>query len=110
MTQLLKCYSMNRVSMSQEPFESQDYDCGEVIKLAEGSPMWNCLMTKPWLNCSEETREYFITCLKADHYFSGTIISRSRKQVELTYVPHGETGGPGPLRIIAISLDGMGRL
>ena len=96
--------------MSQEPFDAADYECGEIMKLVEGSPMWNCLMTQPWLNCSEETRNYFISCLKSEHYFSGTIVSHSRKQVELTFVPIGALGGPGPLRIIAISLDGVSRL
>ena len=101
---------MNRVSMSQTPFDAEDYDCGEIIKLVEGSPMWDSLMTKPWLNCSEETRNFYVTSLKSAHYFSGTIISYTRKQVELTYVPFGVAGGPGALKIIAISLDGVNQL
>ena len=93
--------------MSQTPFDAEDYDDGEIMKLVEGSPMWDCLMTQPWLNCSAETRNFYLTCLKADHYFSGTVVSRSRKQVELTFIPNGINSGPGPVQIIAISLDGM---
>ena len=96
--------------MSQLPFDSIDYDDGEIHRLVPGSPLWNALLTEPWLNCSPATREYFISRLQSCHRFSGTVLSKTRQQVELTYIPHGDPPmTSGPMELIAISLADLHR-
>ena len=94
--------------MSQLPFDSSDYEDGEIHRLIPGSPLWVALTTEPWLNCSPTTREYYIDRLHASHRFSGTVLSKSRQQVELTYIPHGDPPmTSGPMELISISLANM---
>ena len=96
--------------MSQLPFDSSDYEDGQVHPLVPGSPLWEALMSEPWLNCSKDTRDYYIARLYLDHKFSGTIISKSRQQIELTYVPFGDPPMTiGPMELISISLPNLHR-
>ena len=76
----------------------------------KGTPLWIALHEELWLNCSKETRDEYLAKMAAPTYFLGTIISMSRKQVELTVIPLNPlTNGPGNIDIIAISLDNMAR-
>lgn len=96
--------------MSQLPFDSHDFEDGEIKRLVPGSPLWVALVTEPWLNCSESTRNYYIARLNSSHRFSGTVLSRSRQQLELTYIPFGDPPMlTGPLELIAISLADLHR-
>ena len=101
---------MSGVSLSQQPFESQDYNDGEIYRLVPGSQLWVALTQEVWLNCSQEIRNYYVDRLLARHHFSGTIVSKTRQQVELTYIPLGDVPTqPGPVEIIAVSLANMHR-
>lgn len=101
---------MSKVSLSQLPFEAADFSDGEIYRLVPGSPLWEALISEVWVNCSEETRNYFVTRLQSSHHFSGTIVSKTRHQIELTFIPHGDVAmQPGPVEIIAISLLNMHR-
>ena len=96
--------------MSQQPFADGDYTDGEIKKLVKGSTLWTCLHTELWLNCSEKTRTETLAKITAPTYFVGTVVSLTRKQIELTIVPlNPSTNGPGPIDIIAISLENVSR-
>ena len=100
-----------KVSMSQQPLTDQDYTDGEIKKLVPGSAMWEALFTEDWLNCSLETKTYYLDRLSQKHYFSGCVISLVRGQVELTYVPlNPATNGPGEIKIISITLSDVQHL
>ena len=106
----LSVFRMSRVSMSQRPFGGSDYEDGEIHRWIPGSPLWLAPTTEPWLNCSPATRDYFVDRLHASHRFSGTVLSRVRQQVELTYIPHGDPPmTSGPMKLIAISLANLHR-
>ena len=96
--------------MSQAPFDSIDYNDGEIKRLVPGSLIWQALVSETWLNCSDEIRRYFVDRLQASHRFSGIVVSRTRRQIELTYIPHGDLpNSSGPLELIAISLQDFHR-
>ena len=98
------------ISMSQLPLSDHDYINGEIHKLIPGSPIWEALHGENWENCSAETRDYYLDRLTQEHYFSGTVVSLPRGQVELTYVPKNPvTGGPGEVKIISITLPQVQR-
>ena len=100
----------SRVTMSQASFGDNDYDYGEVEKLVVGSSLWHALHEELWLNCSNDTRSKYLAKLDSPNYFMGTVISKSRKQVELTVVSlNDRADGPGDMDIIAISLDNISR-
>ena len=102
--------SAARASMSQSSFGDDDYDYGEIKKLVVGTAVWHALHEELWLNCSESTRHEYLVKLNSPNYFVGTVVSHSRKQVELTVIPFNAQGdGPGDVDIIAISLDNVAR-
>ena len=97
-------------SMSQLPLSENDYTDGEIYKLQPGSPIWNALFQEDWLNCSVETKNYFLDRLNQPHHFSGTVVSVTRSQIELTYIPRNAvTGGSGNMEIISITLSDVTR-
>ena len=75
-----------RTSMSQSPLTSEDFHDGEIHPLIVGSVLWNALTTETWLNCSEATRDQILQAMLVPCNFVGTIISTSRRQVELTVI------------------------
>lgn len=98
------------MSMSQLPLSDDDYSDGEVYRLQPNGPIWRALFQENWLNCSIETKNYFLDRLRQPHHFSGTVISLPRSQIELTYVPINEiTGGGGDIQIISITLPNVSR-
>ena len=76
----------NRVSMSQSPLDSDDFDDGQIHPLITGTALWSAITSETWLNCSEETRQQMLQKMSVPSNFVGTIISKRRKQVELTVV------------------------
>ena len=98
------------MSMSQLPLSDNDYSDGEIYRLQPNSSIWRALFEEDWLNCSIETKNYFLDRLRQPHHFSGTVISLVRSQIELTYVPINEaTGGSGDIQIISITLPDVSR-
>ena len=77
---------VGRISMSQAPLDSEDFSDGQIHPLIAGSELWLAITTETWLNCSEATRQRILQAMLVPHNFVGTIISSSRRQVELTVV------------------------
>ena len=101
---------MNRASLSQQPFMDTDYSDGEIYPLRPNSVIWTALASEPWLNCSPATQNHFLALLQSPHYFAGTIVSASRRQVELTVIPFQEGSmNPGNVQVISISLGNFRR-
>ena len=101
---------MNRASLSQLPFVDGDYLDGEIYPLRPNSILWTALTSEPWLNCSPATQNQYLALLLSPHYFAGTIISGSRRQVELTIIPFQEASmTPGNVHVISISLGNFRR-
>ena len=91
--------------MSQSAFTDRDYSDGEIYPLQPGSALWHALTSETWINCSPSTRDYYVSLLLAPHYFSGTILSTSRHQVELTIIPFvNGSSDPGDVCAISVSL------
>ena len=100
----------NRFNLSQRPFSDGDYADGEIRPLEKGTPLWNALQSELWLNCSEETRQEYLNKLASPTYFVGTLVSKTRGQVELTIISLNSTNdGPGAISLLAISLDNVSR-
>ena len=76
----------NRVSMSQNPLESNEFEDGQIHPLRPGSALWLAITTETWLNCSEMTRQRILQDMLVPTNFVGTILSASRRQVELTVI------------------------
>ena len=101
---------MNRLSLSQEPFSDSDFSDGEIYRLVPGSIQWTALTTETWLNCSPDTRDHFVRLLLAPHYFAGTMLSLTRRQLELTVIPFAnESSEPGNIQVISITLNNFHR-
>lgn len=101
---------MRRVSLSQAQLSDSDYTDGELRPLTVGSLLQSCLMEETWLNCGPETQNFFQSLLRNPHYFSGTILSRTRQQVELTIITFDTNGtSPGATYVICVTLANFSR-
>ena len=99
-----------RPTLSQDPFTSEDFTDGEIHKLIPGSPIWQALHHEPWINCTAQTRQYYLDRLQQPHHFSGTVISVTRSQIELTYIPTNPlTGEAGDLEMVCITMSNVAR-
>ena len=101
---------MKRVSLSQTRLSDSEYTDGELHPLLAGSLLRSCLMEETWLNCGPETQNFFQNLLRNPHYFSGTILSQVRQQVELTVITYDTNGtSPGAIFVICVTLADFSR-
>ena len=74
-------------SLSKLPLGTNDYCDGEVYDLYDRDRQELCsaIMTELWLNVSPNFQQYWLSVIRSDLVrFVGTVVSRSRCQVEIT--------------------------
>ena len=97
-------------SMSLRALGDDEYDDGEVIPVSLESPVVQALINEPWLNMCDNRREYWLSELRSLRIrFAGTIISRVRRQVELTLIYKDRIGGHGHQISFCITLADFDR-
>ena len=74
-------------SLRTDPFGSDDYEDGEWYRLIRGSRLDVALRSESWVNHSERSRRNWIRLMNnVNATFVGTIISSSRRQLQLMVV------------------------
>ena len=101
---------MNRGSLSQGRLSNMEYTDGEIYPLVIGSDIWNALVGEIWMNCGPDTQTHFLSLLHSPHYFSGTVLSMVRQQIELTIISFAEDGiSAGRSHVICVTLPRFSR-
>ena len=82
-------------SMSKECLQDGDYEDGEIYKVMVGTPMWQAVFQEKWENFTIDEQQQMVARLRQPTYYLGTIVSRSRLQIEVTCITlNTTTGGP----------------
>ena len=90
-------------SLSTRRLRTGDYDDGELYDLhaEERVVLKQALLTEPWVNVSEDTRVHWLNLMHSSNTrFVGTVISRPRRQIEISVIfsrPHPVYGGMGSI-------------
>ena len=68
-------------------FGDGDYDDGEIYRLEPGTVLDQAIRNEQWLNYPDETRRKWLRLMNSSSVvFLGTVVSRPRRQIELTIV------------------------
>ena len=96
--------------MSIRPLGDSEYDDGEVYPITLTTPIGLALINDRWLNFSEERQAYWLSELSSPRIrFAGTVISRVRRQVELTIIYADQRGASGRQVSFCITLPDFDR-
>ena len=103
-------YTSSAQSMSTSELTDGEYENGELIAVSMTSPLTRAIMYEPWLNVSNSQRDIWLSELSSPWIkFAGTVLSRVRKQVELTLIYRDQYGETSHQRSICISLADFDR-
>ena len=74
-------------SMSLTPLEDDEYEDGEVYPINFNTGIGKAIAEEEWLNISDDHRNYWLAVMRSNRIrFVGTVLSKKRKQVEITIV------------------------
>lgn len=97
-------------SMSIRRLSDNQYDDGELYRLDLSNPLGQALLAERWLNMPLNHQTYWLSELYSPRIkFVGTVLSRVRKQVELTYIYHDRIGNTGHQVSFCVSLPNFSR-
>ena len=97
-------------SMSLQELTGNQYDDGEIYPLDITSPLGQALLLEQWLNLPSSHQAYWISEMYSPRVkFVGTVLSRVRQQVELTYVYRDSIGNTGHRVSFCVSLPDFSR-
>ena len=92
--------------MSTSELGDGEYENGELIPVSMTDPLVRAIMYEPWLNVPDGLRAHWLSEMSSPRIkFIGTVLSRVRKQVELTLIYRDQTGATSHQRSICISLS-----
>ena len=96
--------------MSKERLQDGDYEDGELNKVMVGTPMWHALFQEKWENFTIDEQRRMVARLRQPTYYVGTIVSRSRLQIEVTCITlNTSTGGPKETFTFCITVSDFNR-
>lgn len=101
---------MGVASMSLERLSDDQYDDGELYRLDIASPLGQALLSERWLNLPLNQQLYWLSEVYSPRVkFVGTVLSRVRAQVELTFIYRDSIGNTGHQVSFCVSLPNFQR-
>ena len=98
------------VSMSLKQLSDNEYDDGELYQLDVSNSLGQALLSERWLNLPLQHQIYWLSEVYSPRVkFVGTVLSRVRQQVELTYIYHDSIGNTGHQVSFCVSLPDFHR-
>ena len=99
-------------SLRTRPLQESEYCDGEVYDINEPNrqELKQAIMTEIWMNVSSESRHYWLLMIESDLVrFVGTVVSRTRCQIELTLVFKRRHSVHGSMHSFCITLSDFRR-